>query len=104
MLKMDSFKDVIQAVYRHVDASGHHNIVLSDDPRAGLTGYFCEDCEPGTSSWWMAQARTIHALPEAVRRRLIPQRGRMEFIRELVKKALEPRPYRPTAWERILKA
>lgn len=104
MMELKTFEAVIQAVASHVNASGHQDIRASDDPRAGLAGYCCHDCNPGAPwSWWMAPVMTIHDLPKALRVQALDTRDRMRLAVEIVKKALEPKPYRPTAWERVLK-
>jgi len=100
----DSFAEVIREVARHVDATGHQDIRAWDDPPALLTGYCCLDCPPQPTQSWMAHVDTIYQLPEALQRQVLDTKRRIKFGRAIVKKALEPKPYRPTSWERVLRA
>lgn len=102
MIQLDTFADVLRAVGSHVDATGHHDIRLHDDPPNLLTGYVCHECD---APWahWMAHADTIHSLPDAIRRDALDSSLRMRLVVKVIKRALEPKPYRPTAWEHVLR-
>ncbi len=102
-MQLKTFEDVMRAVADHVDASKHQDIRAADDPRAGLAGYCCHDCNPG-APWahWMAPVQTIHDLPKALKVKAHDTSDRVRLAADIVKKALEPKPYRPTAWARIL--
>lgn len=108
---LPTFEAVIKAAARHVEASGHQNIVAADDPQAGLAGYICHDCPDNfpDAAWshWVAPVATLRDLPKAIQKKALTTLGRIEFVREIIKKAMEPKApalYRPTVWERVLKA
>lgn len=101
---LDSFEDVIKALHEHVEATGHQDIRAFDDPPMLLTGYCCCDCPPEPTASWVAHVDTIYRLPKAIMRHTLDSKLRAKFGREIVRKALEPRRYRPTAWERVLRA
>jgi hypothetical protein len=101
MKELASFEDVIRAVAAHVDETRHIDIRCADNHRAMRTGYCCHECD---GAWWVAPVNTIHDLPRPIGLRCKDTSGRIAFVREIIKKALEPKPYCPTSWERLLRA
>lgn len=99
---LDTFADVIRLVGEHVAETGHQDIRVRDDPPGLRTGYVCRECEDGRQ--WMTHVDTVHRLPDAIKWQAVNGTRRAKLARLIVKKALEPKPYRPTAWERILRA
>jgi hypothetical protein len=101
MLKMHTFADVIRAVHRHVEASGHQDVRAADDPETMSAGYYCRECD----THWSAPVSTIGDLPKPLLLQTNDTMKRVLFVREIVKKAIELKGlYRPTAWEMILRA
>lgn len=98
---LDSFADVIRAVGEHVQDTGHADIRMRDDPPSLRTGYVCHECE---HRQWMTHVDTIYQLPKALQGQALDTKRRIKLGRAIVKKALEPKPYCPTSWERILRA
>jgi hypothetical protein len=96
---LDTFADVLRAVEVHASETRHQDILLVDSPRDTQTGYYCRECD----TQWMAHADTVQDLPKIFLPKALSSTGRMRLVVEVIKKALEPKPYRPTAWERVLR-
>lgn len=100
---LDTFADVIREVGEHVQDTGHQDIRVRDDPPGLRTGYVCRECvHPGKQ--WMTHVDTVRRLPDALKWQAVNSTKRAKLVGMIVKKALEPQPYRPTAWERVLRA
>jgi hypothetical protein len=99
MKLLDTFADVLRAVEAHASETRHQNIFCVDDPPSLTTGYCCHEC----SEQWMAHGDTIQDLPKIFLPKALSTTGRIKLVVEVVKKALEPKPYRPTSWERVLR-
>ncbi len=101
-----TFTDVMRAVVDHVRETGHQDIRVADDPQNRNTGYACQECPYYPTPIWYAPADTIHDVKGMYRDlHLTLTSDRMRIVELLIKEGLGARNvYRPTAWERLLKA
>jgi hypothetical protein len=110
MMEMFCFRDVVAAVVRHVETTGHQDVraydVPYDQPRANMTGYACHTCSSVAGSAWMAPLTTVENIKGKYKNlKLKDGKVRARFAETLIKEGLGLRHmYRPTAWDRVLKA